>query len=436
MYRKLHLCAASLLFAVLMALNLQVHAQAASASYNPDGDADIITTYSCTPAGQSLPSEQLNWDGYDLNYNSWTIHSLGCGNVDGNFLVRFAGINAIPSTAAITYAELRLYGVPSSGFVPQGNSQYSGSPFGPNPGYVQRVTSGWNETTVTWNTAPSTTASNQTATLNLLTGTASTTMQWNEDFHIDVTALTQDIQSSGSNNGYMLFLQSGPNSPYQSAVFADRNSNTPPVLYVEYHLCNANFTYCSNTQTPNTYDFTATDPGYPNATYSWTFGDGSTGTGTSISHNYGPGSYTVCLTIIGQNGQTLCSECAQICVSSNSAPKHNTSNNNDNGSKANTSEQNVLHGTNLSLSDGTINIISVSPNPAHTRLDVNLRLFQGANVHYKIYNMTGQVVVNESKPMNAGAQKLTIPVESLTTGMYILEMADGYSIAKYKFTKE
>lgn len=448
MKKKINLLAANLLLAAFVLVGLNASAQ--SVIFKPNGivgeDVDLGTSYGCTPSIFSSPIEFLNWDGYDLTYNSWTIGALGCSNTDGQFLIRFTEMNNLPCNAVITRAQLYLYGVPTSGFVPQGNSYYPGSPFPTNPGWVERVTGPWAESVVTWSTMPSTTTVNQTP-------VPATTMQWNDNMVIDVTALTQDIWASGNNDGYMLRLQTA--AAYRSVVFAssdDPNNALWPELHLDYYLlpCNANFNYCSSTPNPNTYDFTAIDPTQC-LTYSWDFGDGTTGIGAAITHTYSaPGSYLVCLSMIDNTGAVQCRECTQICINNvgpSAAPVHNpsTQGNNDNtprpqkiisNNTVTSSAAKPAHGTGSYMIDVPLTIAGISPNPAHTSLDVNLQLIKSGDVQYKLYNLEGKEILSGTKLMNGGAQKMSISVKQLPAGLYILEMKDDYSTAKTKFTKE
>ena len=82
---------------------------------------------------------------------------------------------------------------------------------------------------------------------------------------------------------------------------------------------------CNITLSPDTptcqqtvaFDSQASDPGDPMTSVSWTFGDGTTGSGVTTSHAYaGPGTYDVTCTVT--NGDGLTADCAtSVTVSSN-----------------------------------------------------------------------------------------------------------------------
>jgi len=70
----------------------------------------------------------------------------------------------------------------------------------------------------------------------------------------------------------------------------------------------ASFTYSPSSPLPLlpvTFDASASGGTQPYS-YRWDFGDGSTGSGQSVSHSYLlPGSYTVTLTVTDANGQSV-----------------------------------------------------------------------------------------------------------------------------------
>jgi len=123
-------------------------------------------------------------------------------------LIDFTDLQLIPQGTLVTYAYLSLYGKPSSLTAPQGN-------FGANDCYVQRVTGSWDENTVTWNTQPASTTTNQ------VTLPGSNGVQFNYDvIDLNITTLVQDIinQPPASRYGFLIRLQT--ESTYRSLVFA------------------------------------------------------------------------------------------------------------------------------------------------------------------------------------------------------------------------
>ena len=105
-------------------------------------------------------------------------------------------LSSIPAGAVINGAYLSLYSWDSSGGLGQHSTQ-SGS----NDSWVQRITSSWDELTVTWNTPPSVDVINQVA----LPASTSSTQDY---LDIDVSTLVQDMVDNPSTSfGFMLRLQ-------------------------------------------------------------------------------------------------------------------------------------------------------------------------------------------------------------------------------------
>lgn len=152
-----------------------------------------------------------------LSANSWTFNGPE-GTVRSVLAFDLSGV---PAGATISSSELSLYGVGNnSGF--GGHSTLSGS----NEAWVQRVTSAWNESTVTWNSQPTVTTLNQVA--------LAPSVGSDDDYlNIDVTALTQDMMTSG-NHGFMIRLQTEEH--YRRLNFASSN-HADPLLHPQLKVC-------------------------------------------------------------------------------------------------------------------------------------------------------------------------------------------------------
>jgi hypothetical protein len=176
------------------------------------GPADGKDLRLCSVTGYSSAS------GTELPVDAWTYQ--GTAGKDHSFID--FDLSSIPAGSVITSAQLFLYGatdLPSGG-----HSILSGS----NEWMIQRVTSGWNLTTTTWATSPSTT------TLNQVSMPASTTSDQN--FQADVTNLVQDMIDDQQNSfGFMMKLQTEVH--YRRVNFASRNyanASKRPKLVVTY----------------------------------------------------------------------------------------------------------------------------------------------------------------------------------------------------------
>lgn len=260
---------------------------------------DICDKWETTPNGF----------GPEMIAYAWTYNNNNCGFGRLRSLVRFTELNSLPAGCIITYAELRLFGVPTSGNY--GNSSFPGSPYTPgnNDCWIRRVDSAWTEAGVIWNNQPPTTTTDQVA-------TPVSNSRWSFDIAEDVTNQVIDMMAPGQNNGFMLQLNN--ENFYRGIIFASSDhpdSTLWPELYVEYLLpCNADFSFCTSTGSPGTYKFTV-DSVRPGYSYKWYFGDGSTATGTSVSHTYvNGGNYQVCLEVFNNELVDKCRKCIKICV--------------------------------------------------------------------------------------------------------------------------
>lgn len=154
-------------------------------------------------------------------------------------LIQF-DLSEIPVNASVSDAKLSLYHNPT-GSNP-GHSQLSGS----NEGYIKRVTSSWDETTVTWETQPTVTSQDQV----LLPASLNDTQDY---IDIDVTILIQEMVDNPSQNfGMMLQLQN--EDYYRSLLFASSDhldQSLRPKLEITFSSSQTNPTTCLAIQPGN-----------------------------------------------------------------------------------------------------------------------------------------------------------------------------------------
>lgn len=92
------------------------------------------------------------------------------------------------------------------------------------------------------------------------------------------------------------------------------------VCTICYNLTVQGVNPCAFTMLPdslNNLQFSFSAIQNPAYTYAWDFGDGNSGSGSSVTHVYAQGGiYSVCLTVSDQNGNVVCNACQNIAVAS------------------------------------------------------------------------------------------------------------------------
>ena len=156
----------------------------------------------------------------ELKANAWTW-----GGIEGKQRAIFKfDLTTLPEGAIVDSATLSLYAVESP------SDQYH---YGANKSVIRRVTTNWNEYSVTWNSQPNTTALNQIILPN-------STSAYQDYLNIDVTNLLNDMVADPTHSyGFMLRL--GKERKYRRMTFASSDYSNPdrhPKLEICYHLGN------------------------------------------------------------------------------------------------------------------------------------------------------------------------------------------------------
>jgi hypothetical protein len=163
----------------------------------------------------------------DFQAMGWTWYSLGYNNGIRRSLINF-DLSSIPVNAKIKNANLSLYFNPTSAEIPStlGHSQRDGS----NASILSRITSPWNEASVTWNSQPSISEDN---TISVKASDAI-----DEDYVIDVKNLIEDMVANPDESfGFMYMLEN--EDYYRAMIFASSDhadSDLHPKLEIEYTL--------------------------------------------------------------------------------------------------------------------------------------------------------------------------------------------------------
>jgi hypothetical protein len=192
--------------------------EACKASITLDADYDAAIGYhdGANTAGNNY--------GFATQNAAFAIPSAAGPGLNVNRALLHFDLSPIPLTATITGAQLDLfaYGYFSTGAAHSGPA---------NDCFVERVTSAWTETGVTWNNQPTTSTANQLT----LIGTNNTLQDY---LNINLTTIVQDIFSSSNNYGIMLRLQAENASNLLSFCSKDHpDSAKHPKLRIDYISC-------------------------------------------------------------------------------------------------------------------------------------------------------------------------------------------------------
>jgi hypothetical protein len=176
-------------------------------------DAEIFSCVKCGYADNNYGTKR------DFNAIAWTNNGYS-SNVRS--LIQF-DLSSIPANAVINSATLSLYFNPTSE-----EGKHVRLP-GSNASYLERITSSWSESTVTWNNQPTTTTLNRVS----LAGTTSSTQSFTS---INVKQLIIDSRNNpNSSFGFMLKLQQ--ETIYKKLIFASSDNATAsirPKLTITY----------------------------------------------------------------------------------------------------------------------------------------------------------------------------------------------------------
>lgn len=152
----------------------------------------------------------------------------------------------------------------------------------------------------------------------------------------------------------------------------------------------AGFTYTINNQT-----VTFSNTSQHGVTYSWDFGDGENSISPSPTHTYpaSGGTFTVQLTVTNNCGTNTYTQV--ITIAPNNIEEH-------------TEKQFE---------------VSIFPNPARDRVNINIELDSESTIQVNIYDYTGKLIqnlINESRPQ--GTQYLWYNTQQLSAGVYYVEI--------------
>ena len=193
------------------------------------GDHNCLTTITLTGSVETYDTQVLSSrPNNNFNYSvSNTVYSWTENNIESDkyILINFDWPDGMDSNSDVCLAYLSLYFNPTDPYEPFDFH------YGTDNGFIiSRITQSWNPATVTWNTRPNTTATNE---ITLPAPTSNTQNYTN----IDVRFLVKDMFSNNSPHGLQIRMEN-PHS-YRGLLFgSSTNSNSAihPKLVLAYNV--------------------------------------------------------------------------------------------------------------------------------------------------------------------------------------------------------
>ncbi|MFK8038764.1 MAG: PKD domain-containing protein [Crocinitomicaceae bacterium] len=150
--------------------------------------------------------------------------------------------------------------------------------------------------------------------------------------------------------------------------------------------------------------------GTSNLTYAWDFGDGSAGTGSTLSHTYnGNGPYVLCLTIADGSGCTD-TYCDTISVDSLGIIESE-------GFTINIGIEPILAIEKTDFSS----VVNIYPNPATNYIDIEFNVKDNELNKISMIDLSGKVVFVNNNPTSS-SNLTTIDIENFTPGTYFIQI--------------
>jgi len=322
------------------------------------------------------PDSTWGWN-QEATLTAWTY---GGDPSYKRFYIEF-DYSSIPAGAIIDSAFLFYHNNPSA---PSHGGLHSGS----NTFWVRRVTSPWNEDSITWNNAPSDTTLNQVQVGASASNTA--------NYKIDVSDLVQDQLQYG-NHGF--FMRLVTEATWRAVVCASSDaadSTNHPAIKIYYTECSPpSASYTHSVDSNQVWTFVPQDT--TGSSYWWDFGDGTFSNSMIGVHAYSvAGLYPVCLSITNACGvDTTCL---------------------------------VFEVTLVGMDEYWNPDLSIYPNPVSSVLHIE----NGGSeelLRYEIFDMSGVMVQLDPQPATE------INVENLPAGTYLLKIIQRNSTSIVRIVK-
>ncbi len=371
---------------------------------------------SLTPANRNYGAESTLW------MKDWTWNAVGCSGGTLRSLLCFTQLDTIPDNAVILSATLRLYGTNADR-----NTSYPGAPssFHSNTVIVQQVTSPWNENTVTWNTQPTTTTTNQ-----FTIPQSNAEYNWNCTIsNSDLVAMVQNMVS-GNNYGFMLKLETEVH--YRNMVFSSSDcsdSTLWPELEITYRYCNPHFSMLmADSEHPNTRTFTAFEQG---GQHIWKYGSQilsnlpvfTTTFNQSLSDGF---FHTVII-----NGDT-CTDCMKLCLGD--VPRKVAEINTE------TEEIFVPQGV-VPLGDEVGEMpgretLKAVPNPTNDKWNIIFEASKKSEGIVNIYNVKGECLYSKNIHLEKRTNEFEVDCQTWQAGVYLLKITEDKNETSIRLNKQ
>lgn len=193
-----------------------------------------------------------------------------------------------------------------------------------------------------------------------------------------------------------------------------------------------------------TFDFTGTvlATGVPVTTWLWDFGDGTTGTGAHISHQYATGGrYRVCLTLFSQSYDgccfvTICRDISVRCLST-AEPVEGAKVGGTQGSNVKPEAQTKTEST-VKLTDKNVIVLNQNvPNPFAESTVITYNIPSPFNKAQIVFTTSTGKTIKAVDIVTRGEGQLNIFADDLTTGVYMYTLiVDGKTIESKSMIKD
>ncbi|MFM7053117.1 MAG: PKD domain-containing protein, partial [Bacteroidota bacterium] len=186
--------------------------------------------------------------------------------------------------------------------------------------------------------------------------------------------------------------------------------------------CSANFAIYPDSTQLHTYIGVNLAYGNGPLTYTWNWGDGTSSTGAYPSHTYaGPGTYTICLFISDSQGCTdsVCYSFALLRLQGGAPITIN-----------------VVPG-NTGIGEPIQSLpMTVFPIPAKDQVQIRFNSPAQDRLQIRLMDVAGRVLKQELKEVEAGDINMSLELQNIPSGIYVLDVAGSQMQSQQKLIVE